>query len=391
MTFDDLFNKNSHQLTTTVICVQTLGVIMILISIIVIIACTSKLKGQPVNKIEYEPTIGRQAMLISFSVNGTMLLLYSIAMDGAAIYFRDNSLLSDLTKVHHKDSVGQPFDILYNLPIVVLLFDIVAVLFCISALLFAVGYFCYKVHTRPATHSLSTLVPSVIGILFGIITHSPFIAIAYINDSYYASSIFVYYMVIFFVCFAAVHLITNACLQSVVLKESKFNVWNCIFKTEGENATSCKSIRFLCPIIVTFLVLILVLLTVALVIIYFVIIPLNGSVSGAPHQLIGFYQSVIIFLGILITYKTILHKKYGGLKGAIKSRKELALKDGVNWKDLPDEEKTARFYDMYIDLVEAYHKEKAPPKDVSELTDKEATQIDTDSKGKGYLKLEEKT
>ena len=146
MAFDDLFN-NSHQLTTTVICVQTLGVVMILTSAIVIIACTSKFKGQPVNKIEYKPTIGKQAMLTSISLNGTMFLLYTIAMDGAAIHYRDHSLLSDLTKVHHKDRGGQPFDILYNLPTVVLLFDIVAVLICISTLLFAVGYFCYKAHT----------------------------------------------------------------------------------------------------------------------------------------------------------------------------------------------------------------------------------------------------
>ena len=170
-------------------------------------------------------------------------------------------------------------------------------------------------------------------------------------------------------CFAAVHTIVNACLRSVVLDESKFNVWNYIFKKGDKKPQSCKSIRFLCPITVVFLVLILILLTVALVIIYFVIIPLNGSVSGAPHQLIGFYQSIIIFLGILITYKTILHKKYGGLKGAIKSRKESPLNDDVNWKDLLDKEKTDRFYDMYIDLVKEYHKEKISLKDPSGLTD----------------------
>ena len=237
MAFDDLFNKNSHQLTTTVICVQTLGVVMILTSAIVIIACTSKFKGKLVSKIEYKPTIGKQAMLISISLNGTMFLLYTIAMDGAAIHYRDHSLLSDLTKVHHKDRGGQPFDILYNLPIVVLLFDIVAVLICISTLLFAVGYFCYKAHTSTPSHSLSTMTPSILGTLLSIITHSPFIAIAYINDSYYASSIFVYYMVIFFVCFAAVHTIVNACLRSVVLDESKFNFWNYILK-KGDKKTT---------------------------------------------------------------------------------------------------------------------------------------------------------
>lgn len=356
MAFDDLFNKNSHQLTTTVICVQTLGVIMILISIVVIVACTSKLKGQPVNKIEYEPTIGRQAMLISFSVNGTMLLLYSIAMDGAAIYFRDNSLLSDLTKVHHKDSVGQPFDILYNLPIVVLLFDIVAVLFCIGALLFAVGYFCYKVHTRPATHSLSTLVPSVIGILFGIIIHSPFIAIAYINDSYYASSIFVYYMVIFFICFIAVHLSMRACLRTQLPKaQAESNIWSGIFKiSKSKNA----SLRCSCSTIVSILLLLFLLSVVVIIICYLIIIPLNGSLSGASHQLIGFYQTIIIFLGIFITYKTVLHKKHGSLKSAIRNRKTPLKEDdstGTKWSDLPEVEKTIVYHEMVLDLVKHLH------------------------------------
>ncbi|MCG8623981.1 MAG: hypothetical protein MJE68_18575 [Proteobacteria bacterium] len=98
-----------------------------------------------------------------------------------------------------------------------------------------------------------------------------------------------------------------------------------------------------------------------IVICYLIIIPLNGSVSGASHQLIGFYQTVIIFLGIFITYKTVLQKKHGSLKSAIRNRKTpLKEKDstGTQWSDLPRVEKAVVYHEMILDLVKHLHEKK---------------------------------
>ena len=326
----DLLKDKTNQVTNTVICTQTLGILMILATIIVIATCArvkSKksqnfCEGNMINLKEY--TLHKQAVIISISINGMLFLLYAIALDGAAIHYRNNSLLHDLKIIHHKDSRGQPFDVLFNLPVVVLVFDILAGLFCIIWFLIVSICFCYKEKSTKG-YSLFTVAPSLLGPIFGIINHSPFIAIAYINDAYYAGSIFVYYTVMFFVCFAAVHLTTSACLWSL-LDNNNTQSWIhqiiCNPNANGCERRICYVIWFMC---VSVLMLVLISSVVATVICYFVIIPLNGSVSNAPNRLIGFYQTIIILLGIFITYKTVIHKKRSGLKRALKNRTEPLL------------------------------------------------------------------
>ena len=375
-TLGALFEEKANQLVNTVIVLQTLGVVLMLVSVAMIVTCM--VKGKQYQRfyrvqLKHKPAINKQAILISASVNGMVFLLYALALDMAAIYYRNNSLLSDVDTIHHSDKIGRPFDILYNLPIVVVVFDAVAALPCIIVLLYAIVQFCYK-GSKKDEYSIVSVKPILLGPIFSLTAHSPFIAIAYINDAYYAGSIFIYYVIIFFACFAAVHLTMNACLKSIVLKRER-NIWNCIFRMLKVESTEniktgnlqpdhrsqvCrKCTQTLCPIIVTFLMLLFILVAVVIVILYLVIIPLNGSVSGAPHQLFGFYQSVIIFLGIFITYRTILHKKHNGLKYAIK--KKGADLDTVNelkastWDTLPDEEKNLKFYSMVIELVERFY------------------------------------
>ena len=371
-TLGALFEEKASQLINIVIVLQTLGVILILVSVAMIAVCTIKGKqGQRLYRVEikHKPAISKQAILISASVNGMVFLLYAIALDIAAIYYRNNSLLSDLETINHKDKIGRPFDILYNLPIVVVVFDAVAALPCIIALFVVIVHFCYKGSDKNSYSILQLYKVILLGPMLSLAAHSPFIAIAYINDAYYAGSIFIYYVVIFFACFAAVHLTMNACLKSIVLKD-EWNIWNWIFEnccklkddknTENKSQIRRKCTQTLCPIAIMFLMLFFILVAMVIVILYFVIIPLNGSVSGAPYQLFGFYQSIIIFLGIFITYKTVLHKKHGGLKHAIKKRESLhSLKD-CRWDKVPDEDKHLKFYGMVIDLVEHFHENKLP-------------------------------
>ena len=362
-----LYTEKTNQLINIVICTQTLGIVAIFASIVGIVACTIKSNGLEkffIKEIKYKSTISKQTFLISLSINGLMFLLYAIAMDGAAIHYRNKTFLSD-----SKDELSHlAFDILYRLPFVTLAFDLIALTVYIIALVIVIVYFCANVDSNGC--SVFTVIPSLSGPLFGLISHSPYIAIAYINDSYYASSIFVYYMVIFFVRFVAIHLTMRACLMTQLPDQAESNVCSKILGTVSKTrtVTSCchcpteikngrvihDYIFFLCPVVLSFLLLVFLLFTVVTVICYFVIIPLNGSVSGAPYQLIGFYQTVIIFIGIFLTYKTVLHKKHGSLKHAVK---EYQMKvngtdiTATDWKNLPEDEKITRFHETVIDLV----------------------------------------
>ena len=298
--FDDLYSQNANELINIVICIQTLGVSMIFVCTVVILACAAKSSGGKkffVKDIKNKSTRIKQATLISISVIGLILLLYAIAMDGAAVHFRNNSLLSDLKAVHHKAGIGKPLDVLYNLPVVALVFDLFGLVTYVTAVLVCARmYYHYKLDNDHHTYSLCFVTPSLLGPLLCIISHSPYIAIAYIDDAYYAGSILVYYLVVFFVCYAAVRVTTRSCFKSWVLGDS--NIWKYLSFEGKQEPGWCDLKRLVCPFLVIVLLLCL-LCNVAMVICYLVIIPLNASVSGAPHQLFGFYHTVVIFVGIL--------------------------------------------------------------------------------------------
>ena len=353
---NNLYAEKSSQLINIVICVQTLGVVMAFASVCVIMCCTTKsTDGRKffVKEIRHRSTVSKQAFLISISINGMMFLLYATAMDLAAVVyqFKKNNLLSDAKDKLNKFHTG----ILNSLPIMALVFDLFALIIYITAHCIAILCYYHK-NLENRNCSVFTVIPSLSGPLLGLINHTPFIAIAYINDSYYASSIFVYYMVIFFICFIAVHLSMRACLRTQLPKaQAESNIWSGIFKiSKSKNA----SLRCSCSTIVSILLLLFLLSVVVIIICYLIIIPLNGSLSGASHQLIGFYQTIIIFLGIFITYKTVLHKKHGSLKSAIRNRKTPLKEDdstGTKWSDLPEVEKTIVYHEMVLDLVKHLH------------------------------------
>ena len=365
-----------QQLVKIVVVLHTLGVVMMLVSVGMVAVCRFK-SNQKVCWVRagHRSTISKQAIRISISVNGMVFLLYAIAMDAAAVHYRNKGMLSklDLEAIDSEGKLGHLVDVLYKLPIAVLTFDVIGFVISIGVFLVFIKFYLRDKDLKDKRQEMVVSVsPLMLGPVLGLITHSPYIAIAYINDAYYAGSIFVYYMVTFLACFAAVHLTMNACLRSIMIGEQ--NIWYCIFlkcckpTVEGGNAGLNQNdakmrhiyicAQALCPIAATFLMLLCILSTVIIAVCYLVIIPLNGSVSGAPHQLFGFYQSIIIFLGIFITYKTLLHKKRNGLKYAIKKKADLDLVNRLEismWKDLPDEEKNLKFYSMVVKLVERFY------------------------------------
>ena len=346
---------------------------VIFVSIVAIAMCTykSNTKKCCVKEIKYKSTVRKQALLISLSINGLIFLLYAFAMDIAAIAFESKTFSSDTRNEAKLDTY------LICLPTEVMLFDLIA-LIIYSGALCAVKMIehCCDMAKDLRSFSIINVIPSLLGPLLGFVNHFPFIVIAYINDSYYASSIFVYYMVIFFVCFVAVHLTMRAFLGAQLPEpQTESNIWSCIFK-------KCGASRCICSSAVSIVLLIVLLSAVFIVICYLIIIPVNGSVSGATHQLIVFYQTIIIFLGIFITYRTVIHKKHGGLKSAIRNRKTpLKINDSgtsTQWRDIPDVEKTVIYHDMVLDLVKHFHDKNiasASGSDYSSVS--EYTMVDT--------------
>ena len=187
--------------------------------------------------------------------------------------------------------------------------------------------------------SLTVLCP-----FFCIIAHSPYIAIAYLNDGDHASSIFIYYTVLCYIIFGVTWLFFHWCQHFIEDKNENDAVmvnenWN---KKKGETDHADKqdnkmlekktrNNRVLCCCTLgkiengetgkleatskekkhCFITAVIILLCVALLFLfglivviscYFVLIPINKSISNAPNRILSIYQSGGFLIGSFIVY-----------------------------------------------------------------------------------------
>ena len=142
--------------------------------------------------------------------------------------------------------------------------------------------------------SLTILCP-----IFCIIAHSPYIAIAYLDDGSHASSIFIYYSILGYVTFGLLWLFFHWCEN---------------FEKRLANILEVSDLRIftlvgLVSVIVIFLGLVVTITC------YFVLIPINKSISDAPNRVISIYQSGGFVIGSFIVYKIVkyFYKKNKGV------------------------------------------------------------------------------
>ena len=149
---------------------------------------------------------------------------------------------------------------------------------------------------------------SVLSPIFCIIAHSPYIAIAYLDDGSHASSMFIYYSILSYALFGLLWLFFHWCDNF----EDDKQLSNCLPKVIKYYHT----ITLIFLVLTTFMFLGLVVTITC----YFVFIPINKSISDAPNRVVSIYQSGGFIIGSVIVYK-ILEFFY------ISKKEEVTIKD----------------------------------------------------------------
>ena len=179
----------------------------------------------------------------------------------------------------------------------------------------------------------------ILGPILSIVAHSPYIAIAYLNDGYHAGSIFIYYTAVlgigYSICWISYHSIKLAKFKPPKLSFTSSTTWAIFSGTVG---------------FITFLGL------VVLITVYFVIIPINKSISDAPNRLVGIYQSGGFLIASFVTYKLITFfyaiNKRSSIDDAVARRqKPLEGEDQATWNAKTSEEKIDDFYEAVVQVV----------------------------------------
>ena len=118
-----------------------------------------------------------------------------MALDSVALYNRENPPDQEISVIYRNDEPGDPFSIFYNLPLVIMTFDIIVAIFSFAMLVTALLH-CSIQFFKPEMKKLSKgwvlyLYLTSIGPILTLLMHAPFIINAYLHDAFHASSIFV--------------------------------------------------------------------------------------------------------------------------------------------------------------------------------------------------------
>ena len=249
----------------------------------------AKLKGQT------------KATILAFTVVSFNRIVMFIIFDAIAWIF--NSPCSD----PRVNGTCEFSGLIHNIPQVLLGYDLVAallfIMFIIIALSFPrllkfLGKCCQlqKYHLNPNTKSDQKNVQrlqyyfcalAVVGFAFGCLAHSPYITIAYLSDAHYATSILVYYTVIFF---------------------TEFGMFQYTFRIYFSYGSFIYKRQILTGILTFVQTLLVYSLALSLSFFYYYL-PINNAVSNLPNEGIVIYQTALILLGAFITYKALFMPK----------------------------------------------------------------------------------
>ena len=210
-----LLNKNAKHTSNIIICtaifVISLPAIIITIMLVTFFCSKSHRGSQWVHKVKRN-----QSVVVSLTLLSGIANLYIFSLDIAALVYWHHCLDDEEVKLFHD------FDIKRNLgPLVFITIVDISCTFVLLPLIvfFSICVHLYKVSKSTNTkhkslnsdHTFIILSLAVLCPLFSTIVHSPYIAIAYLNDSYHASSIFIYYTVLGYIFFGVAWLFFHWC------------------------------------------------------------------------------------------------------------------------------------------------------------------------------------
>lgn len=544
---DQILQTKSRQITAIVITLQCLLIVFILGAVIIVIAVHGyggshkwfkMLQKFPTANVYFRK---KQASILAIVIVSYVIISYIIALDIAALARRDRPFNQLVFDIHNKrpSELHHPFRLLYEIPGIVFAFDLFGALFSLGMTLMSIIFHvcpytqcsvsifqrcahyhrcccqnCLRLILFIISNPFIFLCLSSLGFICCIVTHVPFVAIAYLNDAFHAGSIFVYYVIIILVLFAVVEKLIVSCQKkfsfdqpTISLKNSTWSLkegyLHCISeqdKTTRLNLHCGKESNFLevnsgqikvdfkkvdskiilgiekgelsfvnskiaseylvkvkqsqdpkvlildekilptvrvtlkgpeheanvqhqtkvftfsglkpihgqglnvhkvndidtdrkqpikvnlgrttltlqrvgqlqdrclgcsCGWITTLFaaaVMVSLLSIAAILTSYFVIIPINRSISDAPNRLIGIYESAIVLVGAYIAYKAFFKAKKYLESSVVKRENSLTQESKDQWKEMSDEEKLAEFYSAVVDII-VDKKSKCQPKE----------------------------
>ena len=273
--------------------------------------------------------------------------IFSVAC--TIVFMNLYALILDCFAIHSIKQGHVPIDepYIHALPYYVIVIDILGMLVWTFFWIFSL---C--AYIRSSNNEYMGLALSMTGPCMSVVVHLPYIAIAYMNDASYATSIFIYYTVVIFVIFGILDLSYGTCQGAIINVRHGHN-----HHQDQECYCCCPSKewgRRGCFIIIIPLFTLLVLVLAAMITAALVIVPISKAFSDVPNRLLGFYQTAIVLVGAYVLYRSFF-KKTPSIARAVKDREDYIetenIKNKDKWDQLSNDEKVAEFYSRLVDIL----------------------------------------
>ena len=218
-----IIREENNRLTNVVIILQVTFVIFVVTLTVAVLSlrrCTNftkkRCKGK---KHDSSKNIQQQSAVISISIITFHFLIYILVLDGVALYNRQNPPDPEISAIYRNEEPGDPFSVFYNLPLLIITFDAIVTILSFTMLfiaLFCCSFRYFKPEMDFGKKWVLFLQLSTVGLILVLLMHAPFISNAYLNDAFYASSVFIYYSAAIMTGFLLLKKVAiHTCLNSV--------------------------------------------------------------------------------------------------------------------------------------------------------------------------------
>ena len=274
-----------------------------------------------------------QSKIFSVAATTFFINLYALVLDGVAIG----------SKLRGEVPIDEHY--IHALPYFVIAMDGLCIIFWLACWVFSLCSFIYNRNREYQGLAISTIGPTL-----SLVVHLPYIAIAYLNDAAYATSIFIYYTVTTFVLFGILDLTYGTCQGSIIAISNNHNQVDGGFFCCPKNKTARRCIfTFLIPLFAVIVLGFACMITAALV-----IVPISKAFSDVPNRLLGFYQTAVILVGAYLVYRSFF-KQIPSIDLVVKKRLEHIQTNNVEnddqWQHLSKDERVIEFYSRCVEIV----------------------------------------
>ena len=181
-TFDSIVGADLIKITLACPVVAIILTFVIIVMLLVVYTRRNQWKERfPLSKSS------KATLLILTIINGGYASAV-IVTDLSAILNREQSY-----PIHGQGKVGEPYNILYNIPVMVFVFDVLAIIPPIGFVTRPIISYISGTLTDITDNQCYKFALSTIGVILSALNHSPYMVMAYFIDPYYTTGVLIFY------------------------------------------------------------------------------------------------------------------------------------------------------------------------------------------------------